>query len=123
MFSSAKRASIAERGLAFFSTDRWHIPTNLWPKIAIFQRPDLIHIMDVAVSIESVLRDERALVTLLLHRDERTTVTLLLPTNSEACVSNRVKAPARRFMVSYRRALGDDTRHGKCRQKYATDAT
>ena len=123
MFSWAKRASIAERGVAFFSTDRWRIATNLWPKIAIFQRPDLIHIMDVAVSIESVLRNERALVTLLLHRDERTTVTLLLPTDSEACVSNRVKAPARRFMVSYRRALGDDTRHGKCRQKYATDAT
>jgi len=89
LFSWAKRASIAERGVAFFSTDRWRIATNLWPKIAIFQRPDLIHIMDVAVSIESVLRNERALVTLLLHRDERTTVTLLLPTDSETSVNNR----------------------------------
>jgi hypothetical protein len=79
--------------------------------------------MDVAVSIESVLRDERGLVTLLLHRDDRTIVTLLLPTDSEAYVNNRVKASPRRFMVFYWRALGDDTRRGKCRRKYATDAT
>ena len=79
--------------------------------------------MDVAVSIESVLRDERGLVTLLLHRDDRTIVTLLLPPNSETYVNDRVKVPARRFMVSYWRALGDETRHGKCRRKDATDAT
>ena len=79
--------------------------------------------MDTAVSIESVLRDERALVTLLLHRDECTIVTLLLPTDGGAYVNNHVKAPARRFMVSYRRALGDDTKHGKCQQKSDTDAT
>jgi hypothetical protein len=79
--------------------------------------------MDVAVSIESVLRDERTCCYIAVTPRRATTVTLLLPTDSEACVSNRVKAPARRFMVSYRRALGDDTRHGKCQQKYATDAT
>jgi hypothetical protein len=79
--------------------------------------------MDVTVSIESVLHDERALVTLLLHRDKCTIVTLLLPPNSETYVNDGVKAPARRFVVSYWRALGDDTKHGKCRRKYAADAT
>ena len=72
---------------------------------------------------ESVLRDEGALVTLLLHRDERTLVTFLLPTDNETQANNRVEARARRFMVSYRRALGDDTKHGKCQRKYAADAT
>jgi hypothetical protein len=91
-----RRPTLAFRLFALpFLKRRRRIATNLWPKIAIFERPDLIHIMDVAVSIESVLRDERALVTLLLHRDERTTVTLLLPTVSEAYVSNRVNAVGR----------------------------
>jgi hypothetical protein len=46
-----------ENGLAFFATDRWRIATNLWPKIASFQRLDLIHIIDAVGSIERLLRD------------------------------------------------------------------
>jgi hypothetical protein len=115
------RASIAE-GLAFISMDSWRIATNLWPKIAMFSATgSTTH--HGRRGLRALLRDERTLVTLLLHRDDRTIVTLLLPTDSEAYVNNRVKASPRRFMVSYWRALGDDTKHGKCRRKHATDAT
>src|SRR5262249_17020384 len=75
---SSARASL-NIGLAFFSTHRWRIATNLCPKIASFQRLDLI------------------------HRDERTLVTFLLPSDNQTWINNRVKAPARRF-ISYRRA-------------------